>query len=424
MDLQTTKQINIDVAKYKYISLNAKQYDRNLRYILITCYCNDELLPINKNTHFASVRYGKPDNRGVFNTCEITSDGKILIELTEQMLAVVGTCYADVVIHENANLTVDIVENADGTIVLKDMGNSGILSTMTFAVYVHEAAFDNQEIESSYEYNALNDLLTESRRSYENVLTTSNKYMKTTEGYMETTEGYMTTTDGYMKTTQGYMDDTQSYMKTTESYMTTAEEYKNTTEGYMTTTEEYKNTTSDYKNTTEGYMTTTEEYKNTTEEYMNTTEDYMTTADDYMGNAKNYMDTAESHMNTAKDYMDNAKASEEAAKASEEAVAKNAETVKNIADGLVGGFIPNGTVAFEDLASVEKITGYTYNISNDFVTDETFREGAGMSYTAGTNVYWTNSDEWDCLGGAVYITATVDEVKEYLGILDDGEIIV
>lgn len=423
MDLQTTKQINIDVAKYKYISVDAKQYDRNLRYILITCYRNGELLPINKNTHFASIRYRKPDGNGVFNTCEITQDGKILVEVTEQMLAVADYSYADVVIHENVNLSVEIVENADKTVTLKDTGNSGILSTMTFAVYVHEAAFDNQEIESSYEYNALNDLLTESRRSYENVLTTSNKYMKTTEGYMGETEGYMNTTESYMNTTGDYMETTQGYMETTEGYMNTAKEHMDdakehmdATQDYMKTTEGYKNTTQGYMETTEGYMGATESYKNTTSGYMSTTESYMTTTDSYMSSAKDYMEIAESHMDTTKSYMDNAKASEETAKASEEIAVSSANLCKDVANGLNSGFIPIGTITFAELATAEKATGFTYNISDNFVTDETFREGAGMSYNAGTNVYYTADGQWDCFGGTASPTATVDEVKEYLGI--------
>ena len=68
------------------------------------------------------------------------------------------------------------------------------------------------------------------------------------------------------------------------------------------------------------------------------------------------------------------------------------------------------------MASVEKATGYVYNIRDDFVTDETFAEGSGKSYTAGTNVYCRSDGLWDCFGGAASPTATVSEVKDYLGI--------
>jgi hypothetical protein len=92
------------------------------------------------------------------------------------------------------------------------------------------------------------------------------------------------------------------------------------------------------------------------------------------------------------------------------------ERVKSIVNGLDSGFIPMGTISFSELANVEKATGYVYNIRDDFVTDDSFAEGAGKSYTAGVNVYYTASGLWDAFGGASSPTATVDEVKNYLGI--------
>ena len=115
----------------------------------------------------------------------------------------------------------------------------------------------------------------------------------------------------------------------------------------------------------------------------------------YMNNANTYMTTTEGYMTTTEEY-------------------KN--TVLSVVDGLNSGFIPIGTITFEELATAEKATGFTYNISNDFVTDESFAEGSGFSYTAGTNVYLRADGVWDCFGGSASATATVDEVKEYLGI--------
>ena len=92
------------------------------------------------------------------------------------------------------------------------------------------------------------------------------------------------------------------------------------------------------------------------------------------------------------------------------------EKVAEVAEGIIGGFIPVGTITFAELATAEKVTGYVYNINDDFVTTDDFRDGAGKSYTAGTNVYYTANGEWDCLGGSSQSIATLSEVKEYLGI--------
>ena len=74
-----------------------------------------------------------------------------------------------------------------------------------------------------------------------------------------------------------------------------------------------------------------------------------------------------------------------------------------------------GVVNSSDLAMAERVAGYVYNISDDFVTDNNFVEGSGHYYAAGTNVYYTASG-WNCLGGSASPTATVEEVKSYLGI--------
>ena len=121
-----------------------------------------------------------------------------------------------------------------------------------------------------------------------------------------------------------------------------------------------------------------------------------------------------------------------------------------IVNGLNGAFLPKGTITFAELSALKNsgtlAAGYLYNISDNFVTDDSFRGGAGILYEAGTNVYFTADGQFDCLAGTtvtgvkgdtesayrkgnVNITAenvgaisikdmaTVDEVKTYLGIV-------
>ena len=133
-------------------------------------------------------------------------------------------------------------------------------------------------------------------------------------------------------------------------------------------------------------------------------------------NAKASEEAAKLSETNAKVSEDKAMMSETNAKTSENNARDYCETVKSVVDGLNSGFIPMGTISFSELTNAEKATGFTYNINDDFITDETFREGSGKSYTAGTNVYYTADNYWDCFGGSVSPTATIDEVKEYLGI--------
>ncbi len=77
------------------------------------------------------------------------------------------------------------------------------------------------------------------------------------------------------------------------------------------------------------------------------------------------------------------------------------EQVKGISEGLNGGLLPMGTITFANLEKQTKQAGYMYNISNSFVTTDTFKEGAGYTYPAGTNVYYTADGYWDCFAGTM-----------------------
>ena len=210
--------------------------------------------------------------------------------------------------------------------------------------------------------------------------------------YMETTKSYMNTTNGYMKTTEGYKNDASSSSGTAKSYMDKASEYMGTTEGYM--------------GTTSTYMQATERYMNETEAYMNSVNTSTSNASDSAIQAKSYA-VGGTGTRDGED-TDN--------------VSWYYNEMKDMFNGLNIVFIPKGTILFSELATVKEtaLAGYVYNIRDDFVTTNDFREGAGKTYTSGTNVYYVVDEDgngkWDCFGGASSPTATLSEVKEYLGI--------
>ena len=74
------------------------------------------------------------------------------------------------------------------------------------------------------------------------------------------------------------------------------------------------------------------------------------------------------------------------------------EQAERIAEGLKGSLLPMGTIPFAELPENPK-TGYMYNISDEFVTTDRFKEGAGNTIPAGTNVYYTADGFWDCMAG-------------------------
>lgn len=330
MALQSIINISVDFYDKKYILINAKQHDKNSRFLSVTCYNHGEIYPINTGEHSAYIRYRKSDNNSVFNFCEINNKGKILIELTEQMLASDGICCADLVIVNKGNANVD---TETGEIIAID--NASILSSMPIHIDVTGTATENSNIESSYEFSGLNTALEKVEAEYTEVISMSKSYAVGGTGIRE---GENT-------------DNAKYYYKQSLSNANKAKSSENNSMSNANLAKSYA-----------------------------------------IGGTgiRDGEDTDNSHY-----YY---------------------ERVKSVVDGLNSGFIPIGTISFSELATADKATGFTYNINDDFVTDESFAEGAGMTYTAGTNVYCRSDGLWDCFGGSASPMATVDEVKNYLGI--------
>ena len=342
MNLQSIININVDFYNKKYILINAKQLDKGSRFLLVTCYNHGIPFSLDYASQSAYIRYKKADDYSVFNLCQINSDGKILVELTEQMLATAGICTADLVIINKRDVKID-----EDTLEVT-VENAEILSTMTFLIDVSEVAADNSEIESSYEYNGLNETLAEANAEYSNVIKWARSYA---------------TGDGGVRYNEE-TDNAKYYNQLSRSYAIGDADGVRNNEN-TDNAKYYSEQSSNSANQSESYAiggTGTRTGENT-------------------DNAKYYY-----------------------------------QVVKDIVNGLNSGFIPMGTITFAELETAEKAVGFTYNISDDFVTDDNFAEGAGKQYTAGTNVYCRYDGLWDAFGGAASPTATIDEVKEYLGI--------
>jgi hypothetical protein len=171
MALQSIVDISVDFYDKKYILINAKQLDKNSRFLSVSCYNHGEVYHINASEHSAYIRYKKSDGNSVFNFCEIDRFGKIKVELTEQMLASSGICYADLIIVNKGSANVDV-----NTGEITSVDNGSILSTMTFCIDVSESAVANSEIESSYEYNGFNTALERAEAEYSEVIRLTKSY--------------------------------------------------------------------------------------------------------------------------------------------------------------------------------------------------------------------------------------------------------
>lgn len=394
MALQSITNINVDFYDKKYILINAKQYDRNSRFLSVTCYNHGELFALNSAQHSAYIRYKKSDEHSVFNFCEITNEGKILVELTEQMLVSGGICYADLVIVNKGNAKVD-----EDTGEIVEISGGVILSTMTFCIDVSETATENSNIESSYEYNGLNEALIKAEAEYAEVIQKVKTYSEnsaTNALNAALSELNAANSATAAATSEDNALASANRAATSESNAASSALSANISASNAETS----------KTSAQGFATTAQNS-------MNSAVDSATSASTSAANAYNYYLQAEA-----------------------------------ITNGLNGAFLPKGTVTFAELIALKEsgsmAAGYLYHISDNFTTDENFRV-SGKECGAGTSVYYTVDNKLDCFVGttvsgvkgekeAEYRTGmvnitpnnigaiasadivTVDEMKSYLGI--------
>lgn len=153
----TKMKITLDFYNKNIVSVSAKQYDNQSRYIEISCTENGKAFLVDKNTMSAYIRYRKPDGLGCFNECEITDEGNILVELTEQMLSVQGKSEADIMILEK------VFTSGEKPADIEDIYeiHAPIISVMSFYVNIAPTALKHAQIESSYEFSALSNALSQ-----------------------------------------------------------------------------------------------------------------------------------------------------------------------------------------------------------------------------------------------------------------------
>lgn len=121
--------------------------------------------------------------------------------------------------------------------------------------------------------------------------------------------------------------------------------------------------------------------------------EYESTKNQLVAATKANADSAASSANSASTYEDNAKTYMDNAN-------EYAKEAKAAASSITGALKPKGTIAFKDLPELSTTdVGAMYNISDEFVSTDSFKDGGGITYPPGTNIYKTEDGMWDCLAG-------------------------
>lgn len=137
--MNITKRTQLDLRKNtnKIIDI-AKQWDRNSRTIEFEIIEDGNSLQIDSTLCRAEIAMVKPDNQQILNDCTI-SDNMISITFTEQMLASEGI--------------------AEGEIRIYDLENKSLCISSTFKMRINKSVVDDIKIQSTYEYNALTNII-------------------------------------------------------------------------------------------------------------------------------------------------------------------------------------------------------------------------------------------------------------------------
>jgi len=186
-----------------------------------------------------------------------------------------------------------------------------------------------------------------------------------------------------------------------------------------------------YQNNAKYYSGQANGYKNMAENAKNYAYGYANDALGYKNDASGYATTAGAKATLAESYAVGGTSS----RTGEDT--DNAKYYKirceEIAGGLAGGLLPMGTILFASLPDTF-VVGHMYNISDAFESDSRFKDGGGISYPAGTNVYATADEMWDCLSSPYYpaedvpydntassleATDVQEAIDEVAGILDN-----
>ena len=119
-----------------FVQIAAMQGDGyGVRYIELELIENDKPYVVDATTVDVSIMGTKPDTKEIWNICEVTNEGYILVEITQQMTAVEG--------------------RGDYTIVVTHKSQNRQLKSFPFSIFTTKAPFDPSYIESTDEFQRL-----------------------------------------------------------------------------------------------------------------------------------------------------------------------------------------------------------------------------------------------------------------------------
>ncbi len=351
MNFKTIQNLSIDFNQKGYKTINAKQYDKETRYVVVHCTDNGTFVPLD-DTVYANARTMTADGRALLDPATIQDDGTILLELDDTLLAAPG----------RAATQIDIYQS----------GTEKRLATMSFFINVEPSVYGDDAIIASDEFNALTELIKKVTKDYEYVIEESKKHADNAKASEDNAAG--SATDAANSATEA------------------AEQAANAQD--FATAAAREATAS--ANSANAAKISESKAKASETDAANSANDATNSADA----AANKASEASGHADMSRSYAIGTNNEVREGDATDNAK-KYYEQAKSIAESFAGTLRPKGTITFANLPSVTNAKeGDMYNISNQFTTTASFKEGTGNVIPAGSNVYRTADGFWDVLAGS------------------------
>mgnify|MGYP006365752685 FL=1 len=155
MGLQNTQNLIADFCRDNTQSILLKQYEKNSRFIIVKCTENGVFKKLDKGTMTCNIKVLTPDDRAIYDPCEILDDGTVKVSVSESMVYAAGVAKAELNIFDDSATT--------------------LLATMVFNFIIKPSAYSDDKIISSDEFSALTELITKAEKDYTYIIEETKK---------------------------------------------------------------------------------------------------------------------------------------------------------------------------------------------------------------------------------------------------------
>ena len=383
-----THEITLDLSYNKLKTIHIKQYTKNCFLLRVSLTDRGEPFHADKNSQSCFFKMETPDKRYIFTDCTINDDGTIDVPIPEGACLAAGNGTAELVFIKSelaaknnpqgassnslpANPAKESADRSSSSIDKKP-DDSYAFATMNLNVNIIASSYSNDCITSSNQFDALDKALAEAKQTFKEV--TEAAKASATQAKSYAVGGTGTRENEETDNARYYCTEAQKNANTATAKATAASNSAASASQSAASASQSAASASGSALLSQSYAVGGTSLKRP-------------------NNQSDTQDNAKYYYTNAKEFY---------------------EKTKQIHDSFSGALRPMGTVAFAKLPSLEEATkGDMYNISDQFVTNANFMEGANLTIPAGSNVYKTASGKWDILAGSPVTGVKGGEEKKF-----------